>query len=99
MLETRGVYESVKLAIVNRWESVEIEVVINHVKGIIKFWKIENIIQNNLHLACSIRNLTWNRIPRIANQCVDWLAKQAIIGMCESDWVNQPHPHFWKFCG
>lgn len=101
-LEARAVYEGVKLTIENSWESVEIEsdaeVVINHVKGTTKFWQIESIIQNSIYLAGSIRNLTWNRIPQYANQCVDWLAKHAISGMCHTDWVNQPPLPLREFC-
>lgn len=63
-IEASAVYEGVKLATENRWESVVIEsdtkVVIDNVIVTVKFWEIETIVQNSLHLGDMIRNLSWS---------------------------------------
>lgn len=66
--------------------------VINHIRGIDKFWCIETIIENGLWLASSICHLSWRGIPRIANQSTNWIMKQSLVGMCHHDWVLQPPP-------
>lgn len=90
--------EGVKLALLKGWESVEMEsdatLVIDHIYGVQKSWRIETIIQNSLHMAYSIRNISWRIIQRTTNYSVDWAAKQALAGMSKTDWVLQPHPCF-----
>lgn len=97
-LEPSTILEGVRLSVEKGWTLVEIEsdskVVIDQIKGGVSYWRLRALINNISTLANKIESVTWNTIPRAANECANRIAKQARIGVRLEDWVSRPHTLF-----
>lgn len=70
-----SILEGIQLAVEKNWHNVVVETdamtVINHIGGNGFVWRIQTIADNLKALASSLRNVSWETIPRSANQYAD----------------------------
>lgn len=100
-VEVMAILEGIQLVMENNWHNVVVETdvlsVINHIRGNGFSWRIQTIADNLRVLASSLGSVSWEAIPRSANQCADWLAKHTKLRVCPSNWILRPPPSLCHF--
>lgn len=95
-IEAKAILEGIDLAVEMGWQTVTIEsnneVVINQLKGADSMWIIYSIVANIIALARTIGNVSWEVIPRMTNQCADYIVNLASRRVCPLGWVSQLPP-------